>query len=90
MQHSLAGNDSLGVGVGSTPLAEGLNNVDESAVVLHAALGTSDLLLLLLLGVNLIIGEKKKVFMVILQIVMQNSWQILICSKELRLVKGFK
>lgn len=60
MQHSPAGNDSLGVGVGSTPLSEGLNDVDESAVVLHAALGTSDLLLLLLLGVNLKIRAKNK------------------------------
>ena len=43
----------LRVGIGPPPAAKGLDNVDESAVVLDPPLGAARLLLLLLLGVNL-------------------------------------
>ena len=43
----------LGVGVGALLLAEGGHNIDEAPVVLDAALGTTSLLFLLLLFVNL-------------------------------------
>ena len=51
---------SLWVWVWSTPLAKGLDNVDESAVVLHATLCTSNLLLLLFLGIHLKNKKEKK------------------------------
>merc|ERR1719245_693438 len=43
----------LRVGIGPPPAAEGLDDVDEPAVVLDPPLGAARLLLLLLLGVNL-------------------------------------
>lgn len=43
----------LGVGIGPLLLAESGNDVDETAVVLDAALGAAGLLFLLLLLVNL-------------------------------------
>ena len=43
----------LRVGIGPPPAAKGLNNVDETAVVLDPPLGSARLLLLLLLRVNL-------------------------------------
>lgn len=53
-QHSLEGGTGfLGVGVGALLLAEGGHNIDEAPVVLDATLGTTSLLLLLLLLVNL-------------------------------------
>lgn len=44
---------SRGIGVGSTSAAKRGHNVDKAAVVLHPSLGTTSLLLLLLLGINL-------------------------------------
>ena len=46
-------NDALRVGIGPPPAAKGLDDVDESAVVLDPPLGAPRLLLLLLLGVHL-------------------------------------
>ena len=43
----------LRVGVGSPLAAEGLDDIDEAAVVLDAPLGTAGLLLLLFLGLHL-------------------------------------
>ena len=43
----------LRVGIGPPPAAEGLDDVDEAAVVLDPPLGAARLLLLLFLGVDL-------------------------------------
>ena len=48
---------NLAVAVGSLSATEALNNVDEAAVVLHASLGASSLLLLLLLRLDLKKGK---------------------------------
>jgi hypothetical protein len=64
------------VGVRSSSLAEGLNNIHKASVVLHATLGPAGPLFLLLLLVNL--NRGKGIVITKQQHIMENRWALLI------------